>query len=90
MKTNKANILVIGVSVALTFSVPVFAQTVSMRCHNPALNVAFDVNKSRASSHPVQFNIVRDATPGTIFVNGQNNGVCVATLDKDHVFTGSS
>lgn len=79
--------LFVGLSCAMG---QVTAQEVSMKCHNPPLDVKFDVNRTRASSQPVQFNIVRDATSGTVFVNSDNNGVCIAKLDRGHVFTGSS
>ncbi|WP_347905972.1 hypothetical protein [Pseudomonas purpurea] len=38
-----------------------------------------------ASSHKVQFNVNKDAVPGTIFVNEHNDGVCIATISSNHI-----
>ena len=44
--------------------------------------------KGRATSEPVQFNMNRAATAGTIFVNENNDGLCVAhTTSKRFAFT---
>jgi hypothetical protein len=41
----------------------------------------------QASSQKVQFNINKDATKGTIFVNEHNQGIVKATLSSNHRFT---
>ncbi len=68
--------------------------TISFRCLNPEVRVAFD-NRTfldngigQASSAPVQFNINQDAEIGkTIFVNSNNNGVCIADVSSNHIIT---
>jgi hypothetical protein len=87
----RLHIVVIAFFVAACSAAHVDAQTVSMQCFNPRVTVPVDVGAGRASSKPVQFNIGLDAPPGgAIFVNPNNDGVCVAKLDNDHVFTRAS
>src|SRR5205823_953954 len=55
--------------------------SIKMKCFNPNLNVSFtSVQRSQASTEPVQFNVNIPAGKGTIFVNEHNHGVCNATI----------
>ena len=69
---------------------------ISMLCHNTPgqnhfLSVPFVYTQTtadglgHASSHKVQFNVNKDAVPGTIFVNKHNDGICTATITSNHI-----
>lgn len=70
---------------------------ITMRAHNTpdtvdhTLLVPFVYNQitvdgiGHASSHKVQFNINKEAVPGTIFVNEHNDGICIAAITSNHI-----
>ena len=51
----------------------------------PAASNAFILpdRKGRVMSVPIQFDVNRPATTGTVFVDANNNGICIATLIGD-------
>lgn len=52
-------------------------------CHNPQQNIKVDAlsnSRIKVASIKVQFNVWRDAVQQTIFVNGNNNGICKITV----------
>ena len=74
---------------------------ITMHCHNTpnapdnTLTVPFEYHQTtpdgngQASSHKVQFNINKNAAPGTIFVDKNNDGICIATITSNHIATGA-
>lgn len=64
---------------------------ISLQAHNPQMvvpvahNQTFPDGYGQASSDPVQFNINKAATNGTIYVDGKNDGVVIATITSNHV-----
>src|SRR5687768_12163919 len=60
-------------------------QPLEMRCHNPSVVVPVRLTRNEngrvsAYSDLVQFNVAIETGPGTIFVDGRNDGVCTLTL----------
>ena len=63
----------------------------TMHCVNPGVDVKFtSVQGTQASTEPVQFNVNIPAGPGTVFVDGNNSGVCTATISDGYQFTSGS
>ncbi|WP_326537033.1 hypothetical protein [Pseudorhodoferax sp.] len=68
-----------------------------VECYNPNLTVPLAGTSAgspmwgrRAVTRPVQFNVRKPATVGTIFVNDKNLGVCRITLRSNHKITTAS
>jgi hypothetical protein len=75
--------------------------TIKFQCYNtagakPVMDVKTWSNEitlpdltGHAISEPVQFYINRAAVTGTIFVDSNNDGVCIATITGKYIFTNS-
>lgn len=83
--------LLVGVSLLIVNLSYADNTKISLKCHNPPIQLAFRHHQTRsdgvgqASSEKVQFNINKPAVRGTIFVNEKNDGVCIATIMSDHI-----
>jgi hypothetical protein len=71
------------------------AATIKMEIFNPTRSVldfqfvqTLPSGEGQASSQKVQFNVNKDAAPGTVFVNEKNDGLVKVIVTSNHIITG--